>query len=135
MKDQNKKISKGEWIRNDAADTGANAKGRVIKGAGLEGAGHRHFQGGNVRINAIGAGGHIGGGTPSPSFPGNVAHNEMFGGFTSMEINITPGTPLNVIVGQGGGKGVTTRPFGGGGAVGGRERRAHAERLPQPDGC
>jgi hypothetical protein len=111
------KMADGTWIRNDVT-SGANPAGVVVQGSGLEVSGHRHFQGGNVRINAIGAGGHIGGGTPSPSFPNNVAHNEMFGGFTSMEINITPGTPLNVIVGQGGGQGVTTRPFGGGGKVG-----------------
>ena len=43
LKDQNKKISKGEWIRNDAADTGANGKGRVIKGAGLEDTNHRWY--------------------------------------------------------------------------------------------
>ena len=113
MKDQNKKISRGEWIRNDAADTGANGRGTVIKGAGLEAAGHRHFQGGNVTINAIGAGGHLGSATGA----GPVEHDEMFGGFTSMEINITPGTPLNVIVGGGGEKN-GLGSFGGGGAVG-----------------
>jgi len=30
LKDQNKKISKGEWIRNDAADTGVDGKGKRI---------------------------------------------------------------------------------------------------------
>ena len=44
LKDQNKKISRGEWIRNDVADTGANAKGRVIKGAGLEDTNHRWYE-------------------------------------------------------------------------------------------
>jgi len=44
LKDQNKKISKGEWIRNDA-DTGVDGRGRSIKGSGLEVFGHRHYSG------------------------------------------------------------------------------------------
>jgi hypothetical protein len=43
LKDQNKKISKGEWIRNDA-NSGSDAKGVNILGANLETTGHRWYQ-------------------------------------------------------------------------------------------
>ena len=110
--DVSEKMADGTWIRNDVT-SGANPAGVVVQGAGLEVAGHRYFQGGNVRINAIGAGGHLGSATG-----GGLEHDEMFGGFTSMEINIAPGTPLNVIVGGGGEYNDNSGPFGGGGAVG-----------------
>ena len=113
LDDVSEKMADGTWIRNDVT-SGANPAGVVVQGAGLEVSGHRYFQGGNVRINAIGAGGHVGGQAGSPSIPSD----SMYGGFTSMEINITPGTPLNVIVGGGGEYNDSTGPFGGGGAVG-----------------
>jgi hypothetical protein len=112
LDDVSGKMSEGTWIRNDVT-SGANPAGVVVQGTGLEVSGHRHFQGGNVRINAIGGGGHLGSATGT----GPVEHDEMFGGFTSMEINIAPGTPLNVIVG-GGGEYQGSGSFGGGGAVG-----------------
>jgi hypothetical protein len=43
LKDQNKKISRGEWIRNDA-NSGSDAKGVTIIGANLETTGHRWYQ-------------------------------------------------------------------------------------------
>ena len=43
LKDQNKKISKGEWIRNDA-NSGSDAKGVNILGANLQTTGHRWYQ-------------------------------------------------------------------------------------------
>jgi hypothetical protein len=101
LKDQNKKISKGEWIRNDVADTGANGRGKVIKGAGLEDTNHRWYEapaGTPVTIKAYGAGG--GGGKHNGSYPISLDGGD--GGVNQATFDIPAGTQLNVIVGQGG---------------------------------
>ena len=60
LRDAESKIQDGEWIRNDS-DTGSVPSGLIIKGAGLEAAGHRWYvaptSAPGVEILAVGAGG------------------------------------------------------------------------------
>ena len=60
IRDAESKIQDGEWIRNDS-DTGSVPSGLIIKGAGLEAAGHRWYvaptSAPGVEILAVGAGG------------------------------------------------------------------------------
>jgi len=109
LKDQNKKISKGEWIRNDAVDTGANGKGRVIKSAGLQVSGHRHFTGPGITAS---------GGTESTTPTHNYHIFTTPGTFT---MTGAEGQVEYLVIGGGGagGMGGQWMSLGGGGGAGG----------------
>lgn len=111
LKDQNKKISKGEWIRNDVADTGANAKGRTIKGSGLEVQGHRHYSGPGITAS---------GGSESET-PTHKYH--MFTSPGTFNMTGAQGQVEYLVIGGGGGGGAgsnyTPQGLGGGGGAGG----------------
>jgi hypothetical protein len=109
LKDQNKKISKGEWIRNDVADTGANGRGRSIKGAGLEVFGHRHFTGPGIEAS---------GGTESET-PTHKYH--VFGSPGTFTMTGQQGQIEYLVIGGGGGGGAGGQwmSLGGGGGAGG----------------
>ena len=109
LKDQNKKISKGEWIRNDAVDTGANAKGRSIKGAGLQVDGHRHFTGPGV----------VASGGSEITTPTHQYH--VFTGPGNFTMTGTQGQVEYLVIGGGGagGRGNPGIRQGGGGGAGG----------------
>ena len=113
LKDQNKKISKGEWIRNDA-DTNVDGKGRAIKGAGLQDENHRWYiapAGTPLTITAYGAGG---GDSDAYSQTGGA------GGYAQLTVGFPDSDTLYVVVGQAGNRpGPSVAPggrtYGGGG--------------------
>ena len=110
LKDQNKKISKGEWIRNDA-DTSVDGKGRTIKGAGLQVFGHRYFTSPNI----AGSGGN------EITTPTHKYH--VFTSPGTFNMTGAQGQVEYLVVGGGGhggpGSGYNNNRLGGGGGGGG----------------
>jgi hypothetical protein len=105
--DVSEKMADGTWIRNDSDTGGAT----VIKGAGLEVAGHRWYSAPTSTSTTLKSWGAGGGGNSNN--PGGG------GGFTVAEYEINPGTQLTVQVGGGGGSDTRSSGPGLGGTHGG----------------